>query len=139
MVSQKTLFLHGWKISSNFRKERNVFCEQTDKAIFHWFVGKKSQNIPTDGIIKSLRIWLKNLKDWIVGSISGRKGIIITTVFYLFSFVLHWIFLQIISAIFLETVIFNLQGSCIPFPWPRLTSLPVIVTLQSVSWSPLSK
>ena len=82
---------------------------------------------------------LRNLKHQIVGSITGIKGINITTAFYLPSFVLHWTFLQRISTIFLGLEIFNLQGTCIPSPSPRLTSLPVMTTLHSASRSALKK
>ena len=76
---------------------KSIHCgsyDQIDKAVSHWFVGKRSQKVPIDGIIlkeKALEYAkaLRNLKHRIVGSISGRKGINITTAFYLPSFVLH--------------------------------------------------
>ena len=40
--------------------QKSTHCgsyEQIDKAVFHWFVGKKSQKVPIDGIIlKEVRI-----------------------------------------------------------------------------------
>ena len=61
--------------------------DQIDEAVFHWFLGKRSQKVSIDRIIDhSLRICknllgLGSLKHRIVGSISGRKGINITAAF----------------------------------------------------------
>ena len=83
-------------MSSSRKSTRCGSYDQIDKAVFHWFVGKRSQKVPIDGIIlkeKALEfaktLEIKELKHQIVGSISGRKGINITTAFYLPSFVLH--------------------------------------------------
>ena len=83
-------------MSSSRKSTRCGSYEQIDKAVFHWSIGKKGQKVPTDVIIlkeKALEfaktLELRNLKHPIVGSISGRKGINITTAFYLPSFVLH--------------------------------------------------
>ena len=37
--------------SSSRKSTRCRSCDQTNKAVFHWFVGKRSQKDPTDGII----------------------------------------------------------------------------------------
>ena len=110
-------------------------CDQTDKAIFQWFVGKRIQKVPTDGIIlkgkalefeKTLGIKeFKRLDCWF-NKLKKRYKYNNCILFVLFCTTLN-IFTKI-SAIFFGTVIFNLQGSCIPFPWPRLTSLPVMET-----------
>ena len=83
-----------------FFTKKNIRCgsyDQIDKVVFHWFVGKRGQEIPNDGIIlkeealefaKTLR-GLRSLKHRIVDSVSGRKGINTKAAFYLPSFVLH--------------------------------------------------
>ena len=38
-------------ISSSRKSTRCVSYDQIDKAVFHWFVGKRSQKVPVDGII----------------------------------------------------------------------------------------
>ena len=38
-------------ISSSRKSTRCGRYDQIDKAVFHWFVGKRSQKVPIDGII----------------------------------------------------------------------------------------
>ena len=45
-------------MSSSQKSTRCGSYNQIDKAVFHWFVGKRSQKCPTDWII----LGLKNLK-----------------------------------------------------------------------------
>ena len=41
------------RMSSSSRKSTHCgIYDQIDKAVFHWFVGKKTQKVPVDGIIR---------------------------------------------------------------------------------------
>ena len=83
-------------MSSSGKTTRCGSYDQKGKAVFHWSVGKRSQKVPIKGSYLKKKYYnlrkhwgLRNLKHRIVGSTSGRKGINITTAFYLPSFILH--------------------------------------------------
>ena len=46
-----TTSLENKGMSSSRERTRCGSNDQIDKAVFHWFVGKRSQKVPTDGII----------------------------------------------------------------------------------------
>ena len=92
-----TTSLEKKRMSSSRKSTCCGSYDQIDKVVFHWFVGKRGQEIPNDRIIlkeealefaKTLRE-LRSLKHRIVDSVSGRKGINTKAAFYLPSFVLH--------------------------------------------------
>ena len=64
-VKNKHQLANSLEKKEMFSSRKSTCCgsyNQTDKAVFHWFVGKRSQKVRIVGIIlkKSLRICEKN-------------------------------------------------------------------------------
>ena len=129
--------------------QKSTRCEsydQINKAVFHWFLGKRNQKVSIDGIIlkekalefaktlgikefKALDCWLSKWKK----SYKYNNSILFSpfcTTLNIFTKNFHHFF---------GPEIFNLQETCILSPSPRLTSLPVMTASHSASWSALRK